>query len=110
MAVLNLVPPLFIGTGHEDNIYYSILYLLLSYTSLVIPFLFPKLNKVIANTSLMLGCWFAAGLTYELINFFVTDRFKEDLGQNKNYYSCLFMFIIGMVFIITHDSWKKQKR
>ncbi len=110
MAVLNLVPPLFVGSGYEHKIYYSLLFLLLSFLSLVIPFLFPKLNNIIRNISMLLGGWFVSGLTYNLINFFVTPLFSESLNDNKNYYSCLFMFIIGMLFIITHDSWKKQKR
>ena len=116
MAVLNLVPPLFDdgindgSIGFDDKIYYSILWLLLSYTALVIPFLFPKLNNVIRNIAMMLGCWFVAGLIYSLIHFFVTQDVFDTMKPTKNYFSCLIMFIIGIAFIMTHASWKKQKR
>lgn len=109
ISLFGLVPPMF--RENEllfDNVYFSLLYLFLTYVALVVPFLFIHLNKLIARISLLWGGWFMAGLAFELMNFYVPDIVLNSTN-GMIYNKFLMMFIIGISLIITYESWKQRK-
>jgi len=109
MCMLNLVPPLFKDGVYFDNIYYSILYLLLSFLAISIPFLVPIINKHIMRISFLIGGWFIFGLIFELINFFIPKIVLNSKSDSFVFAKMLIVFIIGLAFSITFEQWKLTK-
>ncbi len=109
MSMLNLIPPLFAGTEYFDNIYYSILYLFLSFTAIALPFIATKLNDTIVRISFLLGGWFVFGLIFELINFAVPSIVLNTESSNFLFSKILTIFIIGLSFTITFEQWKRTR-
>lgn len=110
MCSLNLVPPLFAGNElYFDNVYFSILYLLLSFLAISLPFMVSNLNKHLNRICFLIGGWFIFGLIFELINFFVPNIVLNNETSGFIYAKFLTIFTIGVAFTITHSQWKRMK-
>lgn len=110
MCTLNLVPPLVSGNSmYFDNVYYSLLYLLLSFLAISLPFMVATLNKQLNRISFLIGGWFIFGLIFELINFFVPDIVLNTKSDGFLFAKFLTIFTIGVAFTITHDQWKRMR-
>lgn len=105
MAMLNLIPPLFKGTVYFDNSYYCVLYSLLSYTCIVLPFLVPLMKPIVKSISFVLGCWFFAGLVFEFKNLFIPYSL-ENSKDSIDYYIYLVCFIIAVILLIINEENK----
>jgi hypothetical protein len=110
MCFLNLAPPLFAKTEYFDNVYYTILYLLLSFLGLVIPYLVTRLNKWIKRCSIMVGAWFFSGLIIEIINFANPLIVYNSKLDDNIYFKFVVMFTIGIASIITIETWTKKQQ
>lgn len=109
MCMLNLIPPLFSGGVYFDNVYYSILYLLLSYLGLVLPYLVPMLPKPLKMISTIVGGWFIAGLVNGLINMVTPDIVINNSHDKAMYLKFMLTFTISITFIVIESIWSKQK-
>ena len=110
MCMLNLVPPLFATNElYFDNVYYSILYLLLSFLAISLPFMVSNLNKHLNRICFLIGGWFIFGLIFELINFFVPNIVLNSQANGILFAKFLTVFTIGVAFTITHSQWKRMK-
>lgn len=107
--MLNLIPPLFRGGVYFDNVYYSILYLLLSFLGLSLPYLVLELPKPLKIVSTMIGAWFVAGLINGLINMVVPDIVLNNSHDEAMYLKFMLTFTIGVTFTVTHSIWSKHK-
>jgi hypothetical protein len=108
MGVLNLVPPLFRSTSYFDNVYFSLLYLLLTYLAISLPIHF-KVGKILSKTSISLGAWFCMGFIFELINFFNPNEVYNSMGEDILYLKFTATFVISLIFIITLHKWQSQR-
>lgn len=130
MCMLNLIPPLFASGGVFDvvnvsvddcgnlvinrgllfdNVYYSILYLLLSFLGLSLPFLVVELHKPFKMISTLIGAWFIAGLVNGLINMVVPDIVINNSHDKAMYLKFLLTFTITITFIVIESIWSNQK-
>lgn len=110
MCMLNFIPPLFATNGlYFDNVYYSLLYLLLSFVAISLPFMITTLNKHVSKISFMIGGWFIFGLIFELINFFVPSIILNNSTNSFLFSKFLIVFTIGLAFTITHKQWRQTK-
>lgn len=107
MSMLALIPVYFSDSEYFASVFFSIMFLTLSYTAIVIPFLFPKLNKVVKGISNLIGGWFVAGLIVEIYGFF--KPIVVDHNDTTLYVKFLIMFIVGVVFLITNVQWSQNK-
>lgn len=111
MCFLNLAPPLFANTKYFDNVYYTILYFLLTFLAFVIPYIFSRLNKWLKRVSAMVGSWFFAGLLVEILNFANPLIVYNSSVNNSIYFKFVVMLTFGIASIITIETWtKKQQR
>lgn len=92
-----------------DNVFNTILLLLMSYLGLIIPYLRPRLNKNWKRISTACGAWFFAGLIYEILNFSVPEEVFNSIQNSWTYIKYLIIFTLGITFIITHEIWSKQR-
>lgn len=110
LCMLNLVPPLYQKSMYFDNVYNVILYTLLSFLGISIPFIALKLNRYVRFLSSLIGTWYFAGLTFEILNFNFPDMVLNSPDNNYYYVKFLMCFTIGIAFIITSNTWIRQKR
>lgn len=108
MAALNLIPPLFAETIYFDNVYYTLLYLLLTFLGISIPFMVSSLPKPIKIVSNLLAGWFFSGLAYELLNFSMPDIVINTVSEKIIYYKYLVAFTVAMLFIMIEQTWKPK--
>lgn len=92
-----------------DNVFNTILLLLMSFLGLIIPYFKPNLNKNWKRISTACGAWFVAGLTYEVLNFAVPTEVFNNIADNWTYIKYAIIFTLGLTLIITHETWNKQK-
>jgi Na+/melibiose symporter-like transporter len=110
MCTLNLIPPLFAGNKlYFDNVYYSLLYLLLSFLAISLPFMVTTLNKHLNRISFLVGGWFVFGLIFELINFFIPNVVLNNESDGFLFAKFLTIFTIAVAFNLTHDQWKRMR-
>jgi hypothetical protein len=110
MAMLNLVPPLLASTDYFDNAYYIILFLLLSFLGISIPFIVESLNKQLKRVSTLLGSWFFGGLLMELFNLTIPTIVLNNNQNNITYFKALICFIIGITVIMSRETWSSQRK
>lgn len=131
LAMLNLIPPLFAHGGvfdasmrivndcnqivvihglYFDNAYYTLLFITLSFISLVMPVLAPKLPKAVRITSLILAGWFTSGLTFELMNWFIPEITLNTMFDRSGLNRCLLALILSISIIFIHKQWLQIKR
>lgn len=110
MCMLNLISPLFAGNElYFDNVYYSLLYLLLSFLAIALPFMVNNLNKHLNRISFLVGGWFVFGLIFELINFFIPSVVLNTESDGFLFAKFLTIFTIALAFNLTHSQWKRMK-
>lgn len=110
ICLINLVPAIFRESQYSDNIYNTLLYSLFSFLGISFPFMLPELNSVIKRVSCLIGAWCVAGLIFELINFSMPNIVLNSFDNDQYYIKFLIGFTVGIAFIITSDTWIKQKR
>lgn len=110
MAMLNLIPPLFANTVYFDNSYYIILFLLLSFIGVSLPFIVDSLHKQLKRVSILTGSWFFGGLVMELFNLSVPSIVLNSSSDNIMYFKAVICFIVGVVIIISSEIWSSQKK
>jgi len=132
LLMLNLVPPLFregaifdlwqvvsvdsegnemkVGGMYFDNVYYTLLYLILTYTAICLPYLVVKLPKVIKWLSFGVGAWFMFGLFFEVLNFLVPEIILNTQTNDYVYSKVVMVSTLCIAFILIHDSWKQQRK
>jgi hypothetical protein len=108
--MLLIVPPLFRDSVYFDNVYNTILYLIFSYIGIVIPFVFDKIKGYTKILSTMIGAWCFAGLVFELLNFKTPEVVFNSKDNDFFYLKYLIAFTVGISFIITSQTWSKQKK
>lgn len=131
LLMLNLVPPLFregaifdlwdsvqvscdgseivVSGLYFDNVYYTLLYLILTYTAICIPYLVENLPRVIRWLSFGVGSWFMFGLMFEVMNFFVPDLILNTHTSDYNYSKAVLVSTLFISFILLHQSWTQRK-
>jgi hypothetical protein len=110
MSMLNLIPPLFVGTDYFDNSYYITLWVLLAFLGFSVPFLVETLNKHFKRISILLGGWFFSGLVVEIFNITIPEVVINNNQDKVMYVKCLVFFMVGIVVIMSSETWSKQKR
>jgi len=109
LFMLNLVPPLFRENElYFDNIWFTLLYLILSYVCIVIP-LIAKVYKPLVPMFFLGSGWFIAALIYEIMNWFVPDIILNASYDDKTFNQVVICFVLGMTFYITYRGWQNQK-
>lgn len=130
IAMINLVPPLFAEGGafdvtymykndcgdlvlmhglYFDNVYFTILYLFLSWSSLMIPFIFD-LPKFINRTAFLFSCWNFSALIFETLNMFMPQTTLNSEGNNSTFFYYIIFITLGITSITLFESWTKNKR
>ena len=109
MAMLNLIPPLFADTMYFDNSYYIILFMLLSFVGISLPFIAETMHKQLKRVSILLGSWFFSGLVVELFNLSVPKIVLNSNNNNIMYFQAVVCFVIGISVIMSSEIWTKQK-
>lgn len=115
MCMLNLIPPLFSDGGvfdaiYFDNVYYSILYLILSFTGITLPYMVEDLPKSMKIISTMIGSWFIAGLVNGLINMVTPDIVLNNSKDDALYLKYFITFTVGLLFIVLNSLWTQESR
>ena len=95
---------------YYDNVFNSIFTLSYSYLGLIIPYLKPSLKWYWKWISTAAGSWFVAGLFYELMNFTMPEVVFNSMDENWTYIKYLIIFTLGIAFIITHETWSKERK
>lgn len=125
IALFLLCPPLFSEGGifdisaidengtlvhgiYFDNVYNVILYLFLSWLSIVIPFYSKSIKPQYKYLSLLAGGWLVAGSAFELANFAEPLKIYNTPDNRGNFTYCLFVFTIGITLIIINSKWNKS--
>lgn len=105
--MLNLIPPLFAGGVYFDNVYYTILLMLLSFLGIALPFMvsMPKYMMAISN---VLGGWFVAGLAFEVMNFQNPEVVLNDESDKTIYLKAAMCFMVAITFIMINFTWKRN--
>lgn len=93
-----------------DNVFFTITFFVISFLGISIPFLFDKLPVWLKRLSIVVGSWFASGLMYELMNFQFPEIVLNSPEDSTLFVKYLVTFIISSIFIITHETWIKQKK
>ena len=108
LLMLNLVPPLLKeNEKYFDNAYFTILYLLLSYVSIVVP-LFVKTWPFVRIVCFVVGGWFLSALLFELINWFEPDKIYNASGDSLLYLQCVMTFTLSLSIYVIYK-WKAPK-
>lgn len=107
MAMLNLIPPLFAGGVYFDNAYYIILYALLSFVGISLPFI-VDLPKYLTAISHILGGWFVTGLFYEVLNLAMPDIVLNTNASTYLFTKFTLCFMVAITFIMINFTWKKN--
>lgn len=90
-----------------DNVYNVMLYLLLSWLSISLPFFTKKLSRSMKALSLLSGAWWVAGCAFEVANFAEPWKVYNCPENRGTFGYCLFVFIIGLTLIIINKKWNK---
>lgn len=93
-----------------DNVFFTIQDLTLAYLGITIPFVFQKLGLIWKRLSIIVGGWYFSGLVFELINFKFPSIVLNYSETNVIFTRAIICVTIGVVFIITSETWSKQKR
>jgi hypothetical protein len=107
MAMLNLIPPLLAETVYFDNVYYIILFMMLSFIGIALPFIFT-LPKYLTAISHILGGWFIAGFAFELMNLQTPEIVLNDASNPVIYTKAVLCFMVSITFIMIKFTWKKN--
>lgn len=127
LAMLNLVPPLFncggifdvhgtvIQCGEEvaicgvyfDNAYYIIVYMLLSFLGISLPFM-VNMPKYLTTISNLLGGWFVAGLFYEVLNLWIPEEILNSTDNPNLFTRFALCFTVAMTFLMINHTWKRN--
>lgn len=107
MAMLNLVPPLFASGEYLDNVYYVILYMLLSVLGVALPFM-VELPKYLSAVSNVLSGWFVSALSFEIINFDTPEIVLNSESSTEVFTRFALCFMVSVTFIMIHFTWKKN--
>lgn len=92
-----------------DNAYFFLVYLLASYSSIVVP-LMCNLHISISIISFFIGGWFFAGLIGEIINLqtpLLVTNTAYDMGTFNRFLLC---FVLGTISIIAFTTWRKTSK
>ena len=108
MCALNMVPGLFSETVYFDNVYYIILYFLLTFLGFSIPFLVSKLNKWIKRISNLIAGWCFAGLIIEFLNLTSPELVYNSKDDKNLYFKFIVMAAVGISVIMTSETWTKK--
>jgi len=129
-AMINLVPPLFAEGGafdvtymhknecgdlvlmhglYFDNVYFSILYLGISWLFFTIPFVFD-LPKYINRVAFLFSSWNLSILIFEILNMFMPKVILNSEGNNSTYTYYIIFITLGLASITLFESWTKNKR
>ena len=126
---LNLVPPLFAEGGtfdvtyqveyceksitmhglYFDNVFYTLLYLILTIITISIPFIF-NLNKILNYVALAFSMWFMTALIFEIINFKNPLAVYNSVGKNSTFTFYILCITLFFATLITYITWNKQKK
>lgn len=114
LALFGLVPPLFYEGGifdflvlYSDNVYFTILYLFMSYAGIALPFILPNMGRVWSVISQIFGAWFFAGFIYEVFNFAIPDVVLNNSEDRSLFTKFLIAFILGLSFTMIRETWQK---
>jgi NADH:ubiquinone oxidoreductase subunit 6 (subunit J) len=106
MGGLNFIPQL---TGvFFDNVWYSLIYLLLTVTSIATPVLNEKTPRLIMVVFSLFTGWYFSAFTFHIIAFF-EKSILDDVNQPSLVfvrYTLIFVTIISI--IIFQESWRKK--
>lgn len=107
MAMINLVPPMFAGGVYFDNVYYTILYMLLAFIGIALPFI-VKLPGYLTAISHVLGGWFVAGLYFEVVNFKAPEVVINNDSSPELFIKAVVCFTVAITFIMINYTWKRN--
>ena len=110
LCLFNLVPPLFSETAYFDNVYYLLLYIILTHVSICVPFLVEKLNIWFKRISQLIGGWFFSGVVVEVINFATPLEVFNSIEDKLVYTKYLIGFTIAIMIMIISETWQKQRK
>jgi len=117
IALFGLLPPFFSKGGlfeslliYWDNVFFTMMYLVISFTGIAMPFILPKMGRVICSISSMFGSWFFASFLYELFNFTIPDIVLNNSEDRTLFTKFLIAFIIGLSFTMARETWEKSEK
>ncbi len=110
LCLLNIVPGLFSETVYFDNVYYTILYVLLTFLGFSLPFLVVKLNKWYKRLSALIGSWCFSGLIIEVVNLTCPEYVLNSMDDKSVYFKFVVSFTIGIAAIMTGETWMKREQ
>jgi len=117
LALFALFPSLFSKDGlleeyikYYNNVFFTLMYLVISFTGIAIPFILPKMGRVTCVVSQMLGAWFFAAFLYEVFNFSIPDIVLNNSEDRTLFTKFLIAFIIGVSTIMIRETWQKSEK
>lgn len=126
---LNLIPPLFADGAifsttkmvvnecgkmvempgiYFDNVYYPILYFLLSFIALSLPYIDPSLKKVHKDISTMTGAWLFSGFVFELINISTPELILNSQYDSNTNFQYVLAIALGYIFLTLKRKWHQM--
>lgn len=93
-----------------DNVFFTVQNLMCAYLGIIIPFVFSNIKIVWKRLSSLIGGWFFSGLVFEIINLKFPDIVLNIPETNTIFTRTIICISIGVVFIITSETWSKQKK
>ena len=117
LAMFALFPSLFATGGlldecskYYNNVFFTLMYFIFSYVGIVVPFILPKIGRLLSIVSQMLGAWFFAAFLYEVFNFSIPDIVLNNNEDRTLYTKFLIAFIFGVTTIIIRETWQKSEK
>lgn len=105
--MVNLVPPMFADSVYFDNVYYTIIYMLLAFTGISLPFI-TRLPGYLTAISHILGGWCVAALYFEIVNFETPDIVINNDSSPEMFIRFVMCFVVAITFIMINFTWKKN--
>ena len=130
LSILNLVPPMFADGGtfdvtylaknecgdlilmhglYFDNVYFTIMYLGISWVLFTIPFVYD-LPKHVNRVAFLFSAWNLSALIFEVLNIFMPKVVFNCQGNNATYTYYIMFITLGLASITLYETWTKNKR
>ena len=110
LVALSLVPPLFRETEYFDNVYYTILFVLLFYVSVITPYVFCQLKRIYRVICALMSSWLLSGVVVEILNFRIPLEILNSVGDDIFFTKCVLTLCVGLAIEITYQNLYRDGR
>lgn len=108
MAMFNFIPPLIAETIYFNEVYYCIMYLIMTTTAVSLPYLAPTLPRVLKVASMLFAAWFFSSLAFNVMGIFNPEMLASIYVPTAVFTRYTLVFCATIVFLILNESWENN--